>query len=214
MDVLEGILADNEFLSDDAPAASDATPRPMNPTSTTSVPSAPLPDAVGEGRPLEEIYTLARVPSSAFPAEKLLRVLDGLKAMDPNTRKVAVMAMDAADDAWSIEDSILDAQRKTQALESAAASLVEQVRQAEAQAQIDLQSQDAYQGQATDSIRKQIEELEILLREELQKVAQEKAAVESKVAAARESCERETARFRQEIERLQEISKVFSSPGV
>lgn len=191
-------------------AASGGAPAPpvAQPTSGMA-PMAAGESGIAEGRPFDEIYQQTNVPDSPFPAEKMIKMLDGLRAMDPNTRKAAVIAMDAADDAWSVDDSVLDAQRKIQALQGATAAMAETVNQAAAQAAANLQSQDTYQSQATDSIRKQIADLEALLQEELQKVAEEKAAIDVGLKGTREAFERETARFNQEIQRLQEISVVF-----
>jgi hypothetical protein len=167
---------------------------------------------ITEGLSLEEIYALAQVAPSPYPAEKLLKVLDGLRAMDAATRKAAILAMDAADEGWSVEDTVLDAQRKIQALQEASAKLVDVVAQAEAKALGDLQAQEHYQQEATASIRKQIADLEELLQQELQKVAEEKATIQARVQQAREACARETARFEQEITRLQEIPQGFAPP--
>ena len=71
-----------------------------------------------EDRPFADIFASAQLPPSPFPAERLLRLLDGLRAMDEATRKAAVLAMDAADENWTIADPMMDAQRKIAVLES------------------------------------------------------------------------------------------------
>jgi len=222
---IERLLAeDTEALvggASEAPSSGPASSAPVAPTMVVSPapgagPSGPAvggSTAIAEGRPFSEIYAEAAVQPSAFPAEKMIRVLDGLRAMDPNTRKAAVMAMDMADDAWSVDDSVLDAQRKIQVLQTTTAAMAETVNQAAAKAAADIQAQETYQAQATDSIRKQIADLEALLQEEMSKVAQEKAAIEAGLKATRESFERETARINQEIEKLQEIFRIFATPG-
>src|SRR5688572_15491440 len=68
-------------------AASSAPPPP-------SAQAQAYESGVGEGRELSSIYAEMSVPPSPFPAEKLLKLLDGLRAMDPHTRKAAVLAMD------------------------------------------------------------------------------------------------------------------------
>lgn len=225
MEALEKLLAEEGDIpatgggGDDvdaliAGAASGGAPPPaaVQPT-PAAAPMVAGESGIAEGRPFDDIYQQANVPGSPFPAEKMIKMLDGLRAMDPNTRKAAVVAMDSADDAWSVDDSVLDAQRKIQVLQSATAAMAETVNQAAAQATANLQSQDTYQSQATDSIRKQIADLEGLLQEELQKVAEEKAAIDMGLKGTREAFERETARFSQEIQRLQEIAVVFGEAG-
>jgi hypothetical protein len=171
------------------------------------VPSAP-PVEVVEGQDFSELYA-GQIPESPFPAEKLLRVMDGLKAMDPGTRRAAVMAMDSADDEWTIGDPLIDAQRKIQLLQSRTASLSASITQAEAQAEADLKAQEEYKQQATTTIREQIADLEAMLEAELEKVADEKAGIHSALNEKRASCTREAARYEGEIDRLASLSTIF-----
>ena len=96
-----------------------------------SVPEAPLPPPPGtsgpivENRLFEDFYAQASIPPSPYPAEKLIKVLDGLRAMQPEMRRTAVMAIDSADDTWAIEDAVLDALRKSKALEAAKQDLLQ-----------------------------------------------------------------------------------------
>lgn len=73
---------------------------------------------VAEGVSVEEIYALAGVPASTFPIEKLMKLLDGLKAMTPEMQKAAISAMDSADDSWTLQDITADGNGKINALES------------------------------------------------------------------------------------------------
>ncbi len=97
-----------------APAAQTPQPAPE----VMLPPPAAGESRIEEGKALDEIFALANIPPAAFSAEKLLRLLDGLRAMDATTRRAAVLAMDAADDNWTIADPVTDAQRKTAALEA------------------------------------------------------------------------------------------------
>src|ERR1700730_4751396 len=105
---------------EDSPAAVvvepavDEAPAPVNE-------AAQLPPAEGdveENLQREKIYAEGNLPASPYPAERLLKVLNGLRAMDIGTRKAAILAIDAADDSWKIEDVLLDADRKIKALEA------------------------------------------------------------------------------------------------
>lgn len=192
-----------------APGAARSAPPP--------VPSAPAftgpaSTSVVEGRPLTEIYAEARVPQSPFPAEKLTRLLDGLKAMDPAMRKAAVMAMDAADDAWAITDPLEDAQRKVAALQRARNQLAEVIGAAEIEADKAMKAADARQKEATEKIRAQIAELEALLQEELTEVANARATSQSQLHATREAAAREAARLDQEVSALNAILVAFAPP--
>lgn len=165
-----------------------------------------------EGRKFEDIYTGAQVPPSPFAAEKLLKLLDGLRAMDPATRKAAVSAMDAADDAWAIEDAVLDAERKSRALKQGAERIDALAKEAEERGRADVSALDDYVQKAADTIRGQIADLEKLLQEELQKAADKKAEIQGDVRSAREAAARERMRYEQEIARLQEIPAMFAQP--
>jgi len=188
---------------------------PPSPSGRT-VPAPPqtgaaAPASFGESMSFEALYAQADVPPSAYPAEKLLKLLDGLRAMDPATRKVAVLAMDAADDDWTVADAVLDAQRKTRALRQAEQGLAAALRAAEQQVEQELAANDQYRDQATTAIRKQIADLEILLQEELQKVAEKKAQAAALLDRQRDAHAREVARYEQEIARLMELSTTFGS---
>jgi hypothetical protein len=168
---------------------------------------------IAEGRPFDDLYREAAITASPFPAEKLLRLLDGLRAMDPATRKTAVTAMDAADETWAIEDAVLDAQRKMRALADVKTRLARQVAAAETTARTETEEQDRYQERAVASIRQQIAQLEKLMETEIGKVAEHKAAAHARLQATRDACARETARCEAETRRLQEIPHTFAPQG-
>jgi len=218
----------------DEPAASPPAPTPAPPPPRRAAPPRPAPTArptANDGppppppppvdgvaatefagdRPLASIYAESGIPESPFPAEKMLKVLAGLRAMPTETRKAAILAMDAADDDWTIDDAILDAQRKTRALETARLNLNTSLQTAEEQAATEQAAQDEYQEQATAEIRRQIAELEVLLQEEVSKVATEKATIHANLQATRDAAAREAARFDQTILDLGEIARTFGN---
>jgi len=176
-------------------------------------PAAGVPTEIVEAMPLEQIYSDGQVPSCPYPAEKLLRVLAGLRAMDLATRKAAINAMDAADDSWRIEDVMLDAERKIKALQTRKQMLVAQTQAAESGAAARVREREAQQQSAVDSVRKQIAELQALMEREIAKATADKAAALAKAQSAREAGSRESMRLDQEIERLREIPATFASPS-
>lgn len=226
-DDIDRLLQDTEaLLSSAAPAPSAAKAAPPPPARAAAPPprpAAPPPpppatrapaqtDAgVVEGRAFSDLYLEASVQISAFPAEKLQRLLEGLRAMDPITRKAAILAMDAADDAWSIDDPLDDARRKIAVLQAHKGQLSTIVQDAEARAGRELKSAEDYQNEATTKIRAQISELEALLQQELTGVATRKAQIQSRTQSTRESAARESARIDQEIAALSGILEVFSA---
>jgi hypothetical protein len=168
---------------------------------------------ITEGRPFETIYTDARVAPSPYPAEKMLRVLDGLAAMDPATRKAAVLAMDNADDAWAIDDPLLDAERKTRALDTARGDLIRTLAAAEARAEAEIRSQDEQQAATVAEIRASIAELEQMMAQAIADATAHKEAIKSRLDATRAAVARETARFEGEMTRLSLLGKTFGAIG-
>lgn len=178
-------------------------------------PPEPMPAAsseIQENVPLEAIYQQAGLPPSPFPAEKLLRLLDGLRAMDVDTRKAAVLAMDAADDSWSMADPIQDAQRKAAALAAYRQGLAEQLTSIEKLAGDRIADGKHILENAVAEIRAQIAQLEQLLEREIARSARDIAAIEAGQRAAREAVAREQQRLDQEIERLAEIPASYDAP--
>ena len=128
---------------------------PVAPRAVATAPSDPL-AGEAEGIALADIFAAAGVPDSPYPAELLLRLLDGLRAMDAGTRKAAVLAMDAADDNWQIGDCIADADRKISALDAYKQQLNAQLQDREQQsAEVVNQIKLAIES-STAAIRKQI----------------------------------------------------------
>ena len=205
-------------------------PPPAPPASPASWPApeavtgeeapAPLPPAtspvsppIAEARGFDAIFAAAGLPEVPFPAEKLLRLLDGLRAMDAVTRKAAVLAMDAADDNWQIGDCVDDARRKIGALQDYKQQLARQLQIDEQQAAEKLAQVRAGLDTASAAIRQQIAELEQLLERKIAQTAQEAGTIEAEMRAAREALTRETRRMDAEIERLNEIPQQFAAPA-
>lgn len=161
---------------------------------TLEIPPAPEPVAstvvvteIAEGKAFETIFSEANLPASPFPAERLLRLLDGLQAMDEATRKAAVKAMDAADDSWTIDDPVLDAQRKIGVLEAYSQALAQQVTQNEQDIATEVAQLKATEEKAIAEIRQQISGLEKLLEREIQKTAEHINTRQSGLAAERKA---------------------------
>ena len=90
-------LSDEEKAEAGLEALEPPLPDEVTEPPAPSEPS-PLPDLLPSGseppknRPFEEIYAIAGLPAAPFSAEKLLRLLEGLRTMDAVTRKAAVLA--------------------------------------------------------------------------------------------------------------------------
>lgn len=206
--------AEAEAVAVEAPVESapqvvmDHRPEPV--AVEPALPVAPAPEGpIAEQRPFEDIYAEQSVQASVFPAEKLLRILDGLAALDPAARNAAVRALDAADDAWTVDDALLDAERKTRALAAARSQLEQQARAGLEQARAAVAERDQRQQDAVGRIRSQIADLEGLLEREVTRATEEKSALENAARATKEACLREVARLDAETGRLKRLAATF-----
>jgi hypothetical protein len=150
---------------------------------------APTHGAVG--LTLSQIYDAASIPPSAYPAERLLRLLDGLKAMDEGLRRQTIQAIDSADDSWTINDPLSDATAKITALERHAASINAMVEKAERDTEGLLVELRNRQGASVTEIRRQIKELEGLLAREISRGTQDAATIEAGLKAKKDDARRE-----------------------
>jgi hypothetical protein len=171
----------------------------------------PLADATGMS--LEQIYEQAGVSASTYPAERFLRLLDGLKAMDEAIRRQVIAAMDAADDTWTIADPLHDASLKIAAIDAHAANLRAGLGVAEQEAQTAVSGVQQRQESAVSEIRKQITDLEGLLARELARGAQESAALEAAFQSKKESAQRELEQLARSAGEFQALVAQFRSAG-
>lgn len=167
----------------------------------------------GDGATLnfDDIYAQAGLSASAYPAERLLRLLDGLSAMDQATRLMAIKAMDAADESWTINDPLADAAAKVQALSRYAERRQLNLQKIEQETQGRLNDVAARQEQVVGDIRKQIAELEALAAREMARAAQETAEHEAGLKAIRDQTARDLAQLSQTSQRLQGLSAQFGA---
>lgn len=181
-----------EYSADAVPAP--APPAPRTPPTPPAAPATAAPAAQdGAGMSLEQVFAAAGVPACAYPAERLLRLLDGLKAMDEPMRRQTIQAIDAADDSWTIEDPMRDAAAKVASIERYASTIRAGVAQAEQETQVRLRELTQRQESSVAEIRRQIADLEGLLAREIARGAQENAALEAALVAQRDSANRELA---------------------
>lgn len=207
-------LVKNDEPALQAPTTSDeATPAREVRAQFTATPSVSPVTAAHDDTPLklDGIYASEGVGASVYPAERLLRLVDGLSAMDEATRLMAIKAMDAADECWTIDDPLADASAKVKAISAHAVRLAHNLEQLESETQARLQAASLHQAQVVGDIRKQIAELEGLASRELARAAQETAAHEASLQAARDQTAGELAKITQTSRRLQSLSSQFGS---
>lgn len=190
------------------PAPSPATPAEP---AATAPPEAAMP-VVGTPLKLDEIYAKAGVPASLYPAERLLRLIEGLSAMDPGTRLMAIQAMDAADESWTIDDPLADAQAKAQALSLHAELLQLNLQALERDTLARIEATTAKRDKVGGDIRQQMAELDALMNREVARAAQDIANQEAQLQAARDHTTGQLASLSQLGQQLQNLSAQFGAP--
>lgn len=173
---------------------------------------AGLPPDIEEGTPLEDIYASSGVPATPYPAERLLKVLDGLRAMDATHQRAAVAAMDAADDTWSLEGVLADAAGKVVALKSHLGKLSETVTAAHAKEEFERANLAKEYEAICTTINQQMAELQEALRLATADNANAIKALESHTRDTVSASQREQLRIQVEIDRLDSLSQQLGSP--
>jgi hypothetical protein len=163
------------------------------------------------GMSLDQIYESAKVPPCPYPAERLLRLIDGLKAMDAPTRRQTIHAIDSADDTWSLDDPKRDAAAKVAAIERHAASIRAAVARDQQETQASLQDLGQRQETTVAEIRRQIAELEGLLAREIARGAQETTQLEAAHQTRRDDANRELAQLAQAAQALTGLIAQFDT---
>lgn len=206
-----GLVKRDDPADQTAPEIEINLTEPSAPSSVASAPATPAPTS-GEPLNLDEIYTAQGVGPAQYPAERLLRLIDGLSAMDETTRQMAIKAMDAADESWTIDDPLADASAKVQALAAHSQSIAANLQQLEQETHAHLDGVTSRQEKVVGDIRQQIAELEGLVARELSRSAQETATWQAKLQAARDQIARDLAEVAQVSQRLQSLSSQFGTP--
>ncbi len=148
------------------------------------------------------IYADMGIATARYPAERMLRVLDGLQALDPASRLLSVRAIDEADDSWSVADPLDDARMKIAALGAYADQVRANVAADDAEAE-SLRSELAQRSEQTvGEIRRQIAELQALLERETAKAATERTELDAALSSARARANQQLATIDVEAKRL------------
>lgn len=209
-----GFLEKAGLVRIDNPQAEDAPSVHPEPAPEAPV-LVPLPETVGvvaAPLKLDEIYSKAGVPASQYPAERLLRLIEGLSAMDANTRLMAIKAMDAADESWTIDDPLADARTKAEALAMHTELLQLNLQALERDTQARIEAVIARREKVVGDIRQQMSELDALMSREVARAAQDIAGQEAQLQAAREHTAGQLASLTQLGQQLQNLSAQFGAP--
>lgn len=194
-----------------AEADSRASAPPPMPAATDD--AAPATPGVEEGLDFAEIFARQGVVDAGFPVERLVKLVDGLKALDPTTRRAAITAMDVADETWSMDQVLADADAKIAALrghqrhlQGNADALVRanQARIAELESSRDARLAD---------LRQQIAVLEAQIQDAVGATAADIARLQSESESNKAALARETQRLDAQVLSLEELAAQFRAPA-
>ena len=192
-------------------AQADAGPPPVPGDAEASADTGASADMVGieEGLTFADIYARQGVTDAQFPAERLLKLIEGLRALDPATRRAAINAMDVADETWSMEQVLADADAKVAALRGhqgemqAAADAVVRANRERAAA-----LEDSRDGRLTE-LRQQMSALEAQIQDAVGTTAADVAKLQSESESNKAALLRETQRIDAHILNVTELVAQF-----
>lgn len=193
-----------------AEAAISTAPPPLP---GDAAPAAPAVAGIEEGLSFADIYARQGLTEAQFPVERLLKLVDGLRALDPATRRAAITAMDVADETWSMEQVLADADAKVAALRG-------HQRQMQGTADAVVQSnreriaalESSRDGRVTE-LRQQIAALEAQIQDAIGTTAADVAKLQSESESNKAALLRETQRIDAHILNLDELVAQFRPPA-
>lgn len=165
-----------------------------------------------EGLDPQLIFAKQAVPKASFSAERLQKLLDGLGALDADTRKIAIQAMDASDDSWAMGDTMDDAVNKVQALADYEQTLAELVRKHVAKNTAQAADIEKKSNAEVAELHQQIEALQKQIETISQNSAAELAKLNAESEAAKSSYTRECARLDAVSANYQQLIDLFGGP--
>ncbi len=175
--------------------------------------AAPAVAGIEEGLSFADIYARQGLTEAQFPVERLLKLVDGLRALDPATRRAAITAMDVADETWSMEQVLADADAKVAALRG-------HQRQMQGTADAVVQSnreriaalESSRDGRVAE-LRQQIAALEAQIQDAIGTTAADVAKLQSESESNKAALLRETQRIDAHILNLDELVAQFRPPA-
>ena len=168
---------------------------------------------VEEGLAFPDIYARQGLAEAAFPVERLQKLVDGLRTLDPTTRRAAITAMDVADETWSMDQVLADADAKIDALrghqrhlQAGADALVQHNRERIAELESSRDTRVA-------ELRRQIAALEAQVQDAIGAAAADVARLQSESESNKAALQRETQRLDTQVAGLQDLVAQFRAPA-
>jgi len=190
-----------------APAPAEAPTGDAGPAPADTLPE------VEEGLPFPDIYARQGLTEAAFPVERLQKLVDGLRTLDPTTRRAAITAMDVADETWSMDQVLADADAKIDALrghqrhlQAGADALVQHNRER-------IAALESSRDTRVAELRRQIAALEAQVQDAIGTAAADIARLQSESESNKAALQRETQRLDTQIAGLQDLVAQFRTPA-
>lgn len=187
-------------------------PAPASTDEAAPAPAEALP-GVEEGLSFADIYARQGLAEAAFPVERLQKLVDGLRTLDPTTRRAAITAMDVADETWSMDQVLADADAKIDALrghqrhlQAGADALVQAHRER-------IAALESSRDTRVAELRRQIAALEAQVQDAIGATAADVARLLSESESNKAALQRETQRLDAQIAGLQELAAQFRTPA-
>ena len=209
MAVRSSVSGPAKFAIDDGGSADAGVPADSGPSDDAGTGDYVLPEGVA----IEQIYQEAGIPDSSFPIERLQKLIDGLRQLDPTTQKAAVLAMDAADDTWTIEGVLKDAQAKTDALHAYGDRVTAKATQIQGNIEREIASMTSSKDSSIADIQAQIADLQKKLEATASQHATDISGLSARRTAAQQAAERERQRVSEYISKINNLIHPFLSPA-
>jgi len=174
-------------------------------------PATQKPPPLVQLRELAAVYNDHSIEESPFPAEKLIKLLTGLGEMPVEMRMRAVMAMDAAEDDWTIQDALLDAKRKIAAIKAEQSRLTTGANARQKHSVQQIKERQEQKEKTAAQIREKIMKLEQDLETELEAAASECAEFRQAADSALQAAEQANLQHAREISQLAKLGAMFAS---
>lgn len=192
----------------------ERAPVPAEPQAGEASPAAAEALAgVEEGLAFPDIYARQGLAEAAFPVERLQKLVDGLRTLDPTTRRAAITAMDVADETWSMDQVLADADAKIDALrghqrhlQAGADALVQHNRER-------IAALESGRDTRVAELRRQIAALEAQVQDAIGATAADVARLQSESESNKAALQRETQRLDTQIAGLQDLVAQFRAPA-
>jgi hypothetical protein len=188
-----------------------STPPPPMPTAAGEV--APAMAGVEEGLDVAQIYARQGVVDAGFPVERLIKLVDGLKALDPTTRRAAISAMDVADETWSMDQVLADADAKIAALRGHQRHLQGNADALVQANQARIAALESSRDTRLADLRQQIAALEAQIQDAVGATAADVARLQSESESNKAALARETQRLDAQVLSLEELAAQFRGPA-